>query len=29
MIHAEEGQVITYDNPTDSDMKQYKDIPKK
>lgn len=29
MIHAEDGQIITYDNPTDSDMKQYKDIPKK
>lgn len=29
MVHAEEGQIITYDNPTDSDVKQYKDIPKR
>lgn len=29
MNHAEENQIITYKNPTDSDVKQYKDIPKK
>lgn len=29
MVHAEDNQIITYDNPKESDVKRYKDIPKK